>query len=301
MRPSLFAPLNYWGTGVKASKKIIGLTLSLSLAIGLAACDKKPTGQIVAVVNGEEISLAELNQELRGARIPDNADKKAIMKQLLQRVVDRRLLAQAAKEQGIDRDPTFVSMQRRMSEDLLVQMYAKKAADGIKVPDAAAIDRYISENPNMFAQRSRLKLDQIVFDMPANPATLKQFANDHSLAAVATTLARLNIKYAQGEGALDTGTVPPQLLQQINALPAGEPFVVPMNGKVVVSVIKGREPVAIPAAQARPMAVEALRGQGLSKIGESRLKEARAKAKIDYQPDYAPAQATKAPAAPAKS
>lgn len=286
---------------MKVSKKIMGLALSLSLAVGLAACDKKPTGQIVAVVNGEEISLAELNQELRGARIPDNADKKAIMRQLLQRVVDRRLLAQAAKEQGIDRDPAYVSTQRRMSEDLLVQMYAKKAADGIKVPDAAAIDRYISENPAMFSQRSRLKLDQIVFDMPANPATLKQFENDHSLAAVATTLNKLNIKFAQGEGALDTATVPPQLLQQINALPAGEPFVVPVNGKVVVSVVKGREPVAIPAERARPMAVEAIRGQGLSKIGESRLKEARAKAKIEYQADYAPTPPAKAPATPAKS
>ncbi|MFM9978662.1 MAG: EpsD family peptidyl-prolyl cis-trans isomerase [Sphingomonadaceae bacterium] len=286
---------------MKASRKIIALTASVALAIGLAACDKKPTGQIVAVVNGEEISLAELNQELTGAKIPENADKKAIMRQVLERVVDRRLLAQAAKEQGIDRDPTYVSMQRRMSEDLLVQMYAKKAADGIKVPDAAAIDKYINENPTLFAERARLKLDQIVFPMPSNPDVLRQFEKDNSLAAVAATLGRLNIKFAQGEGALDTATVPPKLLQQINALPAGEPFIVPTNGRVVVSVIKGREPVVIPAAQARPLAVEAMRRQGLSKIGESRLKEARAKAKIEYQADYAPTPAGKAPPAPTKS
>ena len=269
--------------------RLAWLSVPLSLTIALAACDKKPTGQIVAVVNGEEISQSELNQELQGANIPPNADKKAVMRDVLQRVVDRRLLAQTAKEQGIDRDPNFVSTQRRMTEELMVQMFAKKAADGIKVPDAAAIDKFITQNPAMFAQRARLKLDQIAFDVPTNPDTMKQFANDHSLEAVAATLTRLNIKFARGNGALDTASVAPQMLAQIEALPAGEPFIVPVQGKVVASVITGRDVVPVPSEQARPMAVEALRNRDLAGIGKSRLDEARAKAKIEYQPDFAPA------------
>ena len=41
------------------------------------------------MVNGEEISLPELNTELAAANIPATADKKAVMPQLLQRMVDR--------------------------------------------------------------------------------------------------------------------------------------------------------------------------------------------------------------------
>ena len=45
----------------------------------LAACGPKATGQSVAVVNGEEISVAELNAELATANVPASADRKAVM------------------------------------------------------------------------------------------------------------------------------------------------------------------------------------------------------------------------------
>lgn len=269
----------------------------LACAVALSACDKKPEGQIVAIVNGEEVSLSELNQELRGANVPEGADKKLIMRQLLQRVIDRRLIAQAAKEQGIDRDPEYIAMQRRGSEELLVQMYSRKAASGIKVPDAAALDKFMGENPAMFAQRVQLQLDQIVFDAPKSPEVLKQFEADKSLAAVRATAERLGLKVEAGKGALDTATLPPAVLKQIETLPPGEPFIVPAGNKVVVSVITGRQPVAIAPDQMRPIAVEALRGQQFGKIGEQRLKDVRQKAKIEYQPGYEPP----APPKPAKA
>jgi peptidyl-prolyl cis-trans isomerase C len=273
---------------VRAIRQVTTLTLAATLALALAACSKEPTGQIVAVVNGEEISLTELNDELRDANIPQNADKKIVLRNVLQRVIDRRLLAQAAKEQGVDRDPSYIATQRRMTEQLLVELYAKKASEGVKVPDAAAINKFISENPAMFAQRKLYKLDQVAFDMPANPSVLKQFERDHSIDAVMTTLGRLNIQYQRGAGQLDSATVPAALVKQVDALPPGEPFVVPMNGKVIVSVVTGQSITPVPETEARRMAAGAMRSKGLQSIGESRVKEARAKAKIDYQPDYAP-------------
>ena len=135
LRKDFFVTLNKrkWAAGA-----------GLAIALVLAGCNKSPTGQVVAVVNGEEISAQELNAELEGLNIPANADKKAIRKQLLQQIVDRRLLVQVAKEEGLDRDPTYITQQRKMNEQLLVQMYGKKASDSIKVPDNAAIDKFIA-------------------------------------------------------------------------------------------------------------------------------------------------------------
>lgn len=46
-------------------KKTIGY-LALACALTMtSACGKKATGQVVAVVNGEEISQQELNAEIR--------------------------------------------------------------------------------------------------------------------------------------------------------------------------------------------------------------------------------------------
>lgn len=263
----------------------IWITVSV---LALGACSSKPSGQVVAVVNGDEISLQELNAEVEGLNVPPNADKKLVRREMLQRVIDRRLLAQEAKRDGLDRDPAYIVQQRKLSEDLLVQMYGKRAADSIRVPDAAAVQRYISANPAMFTQRTRYKVDQIQFPMPANPEQLRKLDKDHSLEAVATSLTAMGIKFERGASMIDSGVVPPDMMRQIMSLPPGEPFIVPAGNNILVSVITGSEPLVVPPDQTRPLAVQSLRRESLNKIGETRLKEARSKAKIEYQPDFTP-------------
>jgi EpsD family peptidyl-prolyl cis-trans isomerase len=265
----------------------------------MSACQKKAEGQVVAVVNGEEITLNELNSELADLNLPANVDKNAVRTGVLQKMIDRRLLAQAAKEEGLDRDPSYVSQERRMKERLLVGMYGKKAMDTIEVPNAAKIDQFMTAHPGMFAGRTRLMLDQIQFDAPSDMSRLKELESAHTLLAVGERLTAMGIKFQHGNGALDSATVAPEVLQKIQALPAGEPFVVPNGNKVVVSVVTGSQPVTLPVDQARPAAVQAMRAEELNKIGEQRLSEAKAKAKIDYQPGFAPTGKTDAKGAPA--
>ena len=261
----------------------VSLVAALLMTSG---CGKKATGQVVAVVNGDEITLDELNTELNSVNLPPSADKKLAMRQLLQQVVDRRLLAQTAKGQGLDRDPAYVTQQRRMNEDLLVRMYAKKSADTIPVPTASEIDKYIAEHPMIFGSRTRYKLDQIRFEMPADPSKLKALETDHSMDAITARLTSMGIKFQRGNSALDSGSVAPAALKQVTSLPPGEPFITPAGRQIAVSVITGTEPLPVPEAQVRPLAVQALRNDSLNKIGETRLKEARAKGKIEYQPGY---------------
>jgi peptidyl-prolyl cis-trans isomerase C len=276
--------------------KIAYVSLVAALLV-TSGCGKKATGQVVAVVNGDEITLDELNAELNSVNLPPSADKKLAMRQLLQQVIDRRLLAQTAKEQGLDRDPAYVTQQRRMNEDLLVRMYAKKSADTIPVPTAAEIDKYIAEHPLVFGSRTRYKLDQIRFEMPSDPSKLKALEADHSMEAITARLTSMGIKFQRGNSALDSGSVAPAALKQVTSLPPGEPFITPAGRQIAVSVVTGTEPLPVPEAQIRPLAVQALRNETLNKIGESRLKEARAKGKIEYQSGY---EAPSAKAAPTK-
>jgi EpsD family peptidyl-prolyl cis-trans isomerase len=277
------------------------------MMLTLGGCAKKAEGQVVAIVNGEEISQQELNAELAGQNIPEGVDKKQLMRQVLQRVIDRKLLVQRAKDQGIDKDPDYLTQMRRLDENLLVSMLGKKAAAGIKVPDAAAIDKFMTENPQMFAQRTRYALDQLQFDLPPDPERLKVLEKDHSLAAVAASLDSLGIKYVRGNSVLDSASTPPALLQQIQKLPAGEPFILPAGGKVYASVITGQQASPTPAEVARPAATEAIRRRDLAEISTKTIKQARDAAKIEYQPGFeppakdakAPANDAAAPAAPA--
>ncbi|HEY1124022.1 MAG TPA: EpsD family peptidyl-prolyl cis-trans isomerase [Sphingobium sp.] len=276
------------------SVSLIALT---SLSLALAGCQKKAEGQVVAVVNGEEITSNELNAEIAELNVPANADKTRVRAEVLQTMVKRRLLAQTAKDSGLDRDPTYVSQERRMKEQLLVSMYAKKTSDTVAVPDSAKVDQYIASHPTLFGGRTRYKLDQIVFDPPADTKKLQPLTGLHSMADIAAWLNKEGIKFQRGGNTMDSAGVPPDVMARIKALPAGEPFIVPSNGKVVASVITGSEPVVVPADQARPLAVQAIRREELNKIGEQRLKEAEAKAKIEYQKGYEPPKAPAAGAA----
>lgn len=265
-----------------------GAAALIAVLMATSGCDKQATGQSVAVVNGEEISQTELNAELQAANVPESVDKKEVMPQLLQRVIDRRLVAQRAAEQGIDKTPDFLGKQRRMNENLLIGLYGERQADTVKVPTAQEINAFIAANPTMFQGREVLALNQLIFDRPADLNVLKGLQNAHSLDAVAAALGQLGIPFQRNQGRLDTATVPPAIAKQINGLPPGEPFVVPAGNKIVVSSIAGRQSAAMPPQESQRIAAEQIRRQKLGDMMDRQLKEMRAAAKIEYQPGFEP-------------
>ena len=266
----------------------VSLIAIASLSLALSACQKKAEGQVVAVVNGEEITLNELNGEISELNVPATADKERVRAEVLQQMVERRLLAQAAKDAGLDRDPTYISQERRLKERLLVSLYGKKAFDTVQVPDAAKIEQYMTSHPGMFADRKRYRLDQLQFDIPSDINRMKELDGAHSMGEVIAKLNEWGAQFQRGSGALDSALVPADTMKRIEALPAGEPFVVRNGDKVVVSVVTDVAPVALTPEQARPLAAQAIRSEELNKIGQQRLSEAKAKAKIEYQPGYEP-------------
>lgn len=259
----------------------------------LGACHKTASGQVVAIVNGEEITQQDLNGELQGATIPAGADKKQAMGQLLQRVVDRKLLVQEAKAQGLDRSPEYLDQVRRSQDGLMIDLLASKATKGISLPDSAAVSRYIATNPTMFSGRRRYALDQIVFPQPADTKILGELGPAHSLDSIAAILSAHGIQFGRGKGQLDTATVPPAIASRLATLPAGEPFLVPDRGRMVASVITSTQAFPTPEEEAKPAAVKLLRQQSLSDAMRRQLEKARASAKIEYKPGFAP---TKQPA-----
>ncbi|MBC2668138.1 EpsD family peptidyl-prolyl cis-trans isomerase [Novosphingobium piscinae] len=262
--------------------------------LALAGCKREATGQVAAVVNGEEVTLAELNQELQEARIPAGADKKAVQARVLQTIIDRRLIAQAARQDGIDKQPEYLNGQRKADELLLIQLFTKKLNQAALVPDNAAIDKYMAANPTLFGQRTVYRLDRIEFPVPSDMTRLQEIKNDHSLDAVAARLTAMGIKFDRGEGALDSAQLPAQAMNQIKALPPTEPFVIPGGKGIIVAVIKGSETRPFDGPEARTAALQRMRMENLDKTLGDRLKTVKASAKIEYQNGFAPPAAAPA-------
>jgi EpsD family peptidyl-prolyl cis-trans isomerase len=271
---------------VKVRTVLFGSVVAASLV--LTGCQKTPKGQIIAIVNGDEVSVQELNAELQDVRIPDSANREELRKQILQRLIDRKLIVQKAREQELDKTPEFVAQQRRAEENILVAMLGQKVASTVPMPDDRDIAQYIADNPTQFGGRQRLLLDQIQFQAPKDPKRLLILKDAHTLDAVAAGVQSLGLAFTRGKGVIDTGRLDPSILKLINNLPPGEPFVLPSNGQYIASVIVGRDSTPTPTNVARLAAAEMVRRREL--INESRAQVARARtnAEIQYQPGYEP-------------
>src|ERR1043166_1152046 len=96
----IHSPFRRGSTKMKRSTITVSLAMSMVL---LAGCAKKAEGQVAAVVNGEEITLQEVNAELGDGNVPEGAAGAAARQTALQRIVQRRLLAQTARDEGLDK------------------------------------------------------------------------------------------------------------------------------------------------------------------------------------------------------
>ena len=271
---------------VKVKAALLGGIVTAALLV--TGCHKEPKGQILAIVNGEEISMQELNAELQGANIPDTVDRKLLRKQVLQRLIDRKLIVQKAREQGLDKTPEYVAQQRRMEENLLVTLLGQKIASQVPMPDDRDVAQYIADNPTQFGGRQRLLLDQIQFAAPKDVKQLLTLRDAHSLEALAAGIQKLGLPMTRGKGVIDTGRLDPQLIKLINQLPPGEPFVLPSNGQYVASVIVGRDPTPTPTPVAKTAAAELVRRKELVAESKAQVARARSTAEIQYQPGYEP-------------
>lgn len=266
-----------------------GFSLSVALVAAalLAGCEKQPEGQVVAVVNGEEITMQELNAELSNVNLPEGTAKEEIRNQALDNIINRRLLAGLAIEQGIDDTPEFIIRQRQLEDALLVQMLAQKTARPMKQPTSEEVNKFVAENPQIFANRQVLLLDQIRFATPATQDYLKALEPAKTMAEVVTALNRLGIKFERGNAQADTATMPPELYQKVTAVGSSEPFVIPGPAGVSVSQLVSSRPAPLPENQVTPAATAMIQRRNLANELNSMVESAKTEAGIDYQEGFA--------------
>ena len=264
------------------------IILALVIALAASGCQKKATGQSVAVVNGEEITTGELNDAMSSDQSLAGASTKDARVAELQKLVDRKLLVQQARADEIDKTPEFINRQRRTNDDLLIGMLVSKRVNTSQLPSADEISRFETSRPEMFANREIWTLQQIIYPLPQNAAVTAQLKAAKDLDEIAQALTSAGVQFKRNSKKIDTAVFPHAIYTQIAGLPAGEPFIVPGPGKAIANVISAREQAPLSAEQARALALNAMKRDQINKIVQDRVKGLRTKAKIEYQPGFAP-------------
>lgn len=285
-------------------RKTFSFMLLASAAIGLAACgnsgsDSIPEGQTVARVDGKDVTIHELNAELRGAQLPSGEARKPYEQSALQRIIDRRILADLAREKKLDDSPDFVLLKQRAEETVLVELLQQSIATSTKKPSIQEAKSYITANPTLFANRKVLTVDQILFQVPKDPKKLQELAPLKTLTDVEKWLIDNGIQYRRQPTQLDTLQVPPEMASKIMNLPAGEVFVVPTNGAAAANVITDSKAQPVSGDEATTIAMRMLSNKAVAAAASKEL-EAEVKKRreaVKYQAGFAPPKAPGAPAA----
>lgn len=287
-------------------------TTALALAgvamLTLAACgkdDKTPTGQVVATVDGIEVTASELNSEI--GLLPNrggDAPKKLVESVALARIIERKMLAEEAIKLKLDKNPQFLLAKERTEEGLLVQALQADIQSKVTATPREVAQKYVSENPQIFGDRKIFTIDQIQFLRPANIDQLP-LKDAKTMGDVEKVLIDANIEYRRAPQQLDSLNVNPKLTAEIVRLsttssepfmfadqPAGAPAPI-----IYVNTVTNTQTKPFTGEKAIAYAQNILQRQEIQKRLAAELKRVQDayKPKIVYAKGYGPPEFPKAP------
>jgi len=272
------------------------------MCLGMTGCHKllghsAPTGQVVATLNGKEITLREVQAELGGATFTDPKQQKAAQERALEMIIARRLMADAARAQGIDKTPDFAIAEDRAIDNMLANALEAKVVKSVPAPTPDEVSRYITDHPASFSNRSIYDLDELRFPRPSNTAVLGGLKPLTTLPAIASYLTAHQIPYQQGSGSLDALQLDPAAADTIAKSP-NNVFVLPVGNLFVVGQIKSAKVTPVPTDQATKLATAILTRQHSQEAAQREVAtvlQSGVKG-VQYNPAYQPPAPPKAPA-----
>jgi peptidyl-prolyl cis-trans isomerase C len=268
---------------------LVAATLS---ACGDKAKERKP-GQALASVNGEEVTMLQLNEEMQRAAVPATQQDTA-SKQLLQVLIDRTLLEEAAAKENLDRDPKVMQAIDRARALIVAQAYLQKRIGNVARPTPAEVEDYFNKHPGFFSNRKQFSMDEVVIG--ANDLTPEvRGAADHakSLEEVAVWLDAHKIKYGRSQLTRSTADVPEALSKRLLGQPKGQLFVIKEGSRAVFISVTDVKDAPVNLQVASNQIEQYLMGQKNKELAAAELQRLRANARIEYlnksmTPDGAP-------------
>lgn len=264
--------------------RLLCAALVVLAAAGLSACGgkEKKAGQALASVNGEEITVLQLNEELQRANVPA-AQQETATKQLLESLIDRQLLQNEAVKDKVDRDPKVVQAVERAKALIVAQAYMQKRIGNIAKPTAAEVEDYFKKNPLYFSQRKQFDMRELIIatsDM--NDELKKAMDSAKSLEEVAAWLDANKVKYGRTQLSRSSTDLAPELSTKLLGMPKGQLFIIREGDRTLLISLVDIKDSPLTLAQVTPQIEQFLFNKKNKDAADAEIKRLRASAKIEY-------------------
>jgi EpsD family peptidyl-prolyl cis-trans isomerase len=264
------------------------------LALLLTGCSKGgenqavSKGQVVAHVGNDVITITELDNEFRLANIPAEKQKQPeIVKRILGDLVLRKYLAQQALAAKLDREPGVLLDILRAREQVLASAFiSRNVAAKASAISQSEVSKYIESNPQKFADRQLITVDQITFPIGPETQSVADSTQDlKSLDDVDQKLTSMNIPHNRSAGTIGSGEIPKDLVSRMQAKKPDEVFFVRAGSNGIFLAVKREEPRPLVGEAASNLARQLIRTE-LQKA-ELGLTSVSANFAATYDGDYA--------------
>jgi len=276
---------------------LIALT---ALAMLLSGCEKPATAvknETVATVAGDKISEAELNLAVSRLGELNEAQTAEAKSKLLQALVDQRLVAQAAKKAGLDKEPAVDVAMAQASRQVLAEAYAERSFKDVAKPSDTEIADYYNQHPELFSQRRiyRIQELELKLDPSRMPEVEAKLKSSHSLGDFVNWVKEQGIEGKTAVAVKPAEQIPAPLLGRLSQMKDGQVTFFPGRpGHVLLQQLQESQLQPVSLEQAKNAIERALTTQKRKERLEAELKKLRAAAKIEYATGYVPAAETKA-------
>ncbi len=282
----------------------IGMVFACCALLVLSGCgddkkkaEKAPAGQVIARVAADEVTIHELNTERRYVNVPANMKDEDVSRGLLEALVERKALVKRATDAGLDRQPNVLLELRRAREQVLAQAYIQQQA-ATRTPVAKRdIEKFVADNPRMFADQQVLYLDQVA---TANASITQELVaaldKAKNLNEVEAILDQNSVKHFRRLDSTSTATLPPELVTQIKKAKSDDVLLIRSGEVAYFSVLLSERPQPLTGDDALAVARRSLQARkNQADIAEIR-EAAKQGIEVVYLGDYVAIMASKADA-----
>lgn len=286
-------------TTTTIKKSLLSAAIAMSL-VALAGCgdkdeatEKKP-GQALASVNGEEITVMQLNEEMMRANVQPQ-QQEAARKQLLQVLIDRQLLEEEAEKEKLDRDPKVLQAVERAKSLIIAQAWLQKHVGNVPKPTRQEVETYYNQNPQFFANRQQFGMSQVSIAARDYSDEVKAAADaSKTLDELTSFLESKNIRFGRGEMVRTSSDLPPAMSGRLAQMEKGHLFIVKELDRTMFLTLNDIKDAPVALNTAAPQIEQFLLNKKNKEAAEAQLARLRTSAKVEYLNGAPPGPATPA-------
>lgn len=264
---------------------LIAATITLSsCGKKVEATSKKSDSQVVAVVNGDEITIHQVNFQLSRLGQMNETQAKVASKKVLSKLVELQLLKQQAIEQKLDKNPGMLQAMEATKDQMLAQAYLETLLAKAPKPSNSEVDEFYKTHPELFENRRVFRLQELVVNADQSKlaeaeASLKGIKGINEIAA---WIKEKKYPVVANTAVKEAEALPSDMLKKLQVLKDGEVLILPSEGALHVIHLAASQTAPITRSKATPIIEQYFVNQNKVNLAKKEMLALNEKAKVEF-------------------